>query len=146
MTRLSPQWFDPFEQNQNVTWPAQPSVDNPILKVSHDDDDCTHWSFETKDGQRDRDHCKYVREIQPDQVAKVVMSIGKEHDHKYIKLRMLEFYGFDGQRIGDAFGYKDGTDKKIEFELNKGDRLIGFKKCDRWTEMCVDFQFIIGRK
>jgi hypothetical protein len=115
--------------------------------VSCDNCSETWWSFETKDGQRNRDKWySNVREIQPDQVAKVVMSIGKygsgENPHR---LRMLEFYGFDGQRIGDAFGYKDDTDKKIEFELKKGDRLIGYKKSDRWNG-CVDFQFIIGRK
>jgi desulfoferrodoxin (superoxide reductase-like protein) len=114
--------------------------------VSHNNDSYSFWSFETKDGQRNRDHLKYVREIQPDQVAKVVMSIGKHPGDNSHHLRMLEFYGFDGQRIGDAFGYKDDTDKKIEFELKKGDRLIGFKRSDGWYDCSADFQFIIGRK
>ena len=59
-----------------------------------------------------------MREIQPDQVAKVVLSIGKHLSNNFHRLRMLEFYGFDGQRIRDAFGYKDDTDKKIEFQLS----------------------------
>ena len=113
--------------------------------MSCDNDSCTYWSFETKDGQRNRDHEKYVREIQPDQVAKVVMSIGLCVGNNYHRLRMLEFYGFDGQRIGDAFGYKCDTDRKIEFELKKGDRLIGYKKGSTSTNKsknlgrCVDF-------
>ena len=147
VTRLSPQWFDPFERNQNGTWPANPSVDDPILKVTCDNQSLTHWTFETKGGQRSyKNHYEHVREIQPDQVAKVVMSIGKDGNNNCHHLRMLEFYGFDGQRIGDAMGHKCDTDRKIEFQLNKGDRLIGFKRNDGWNYKCVDFQFIIGRK
>ena len=140
LTRLSPQWFDPFEENQNKTWPENPSVHNPILKVSCDDDSCTFWTFETKDGQRsEKNHLEHVREIQPDQVAKVVMGYGKDDGDDIHRLRMLEFYGFDGQRIGDAMGYKCDQDRKIEFHLNKGDRLIGFKRSDEWDCVCVDF-------
>ena len=89
-----------------------------------------------------------MREIQPDQVAKVVMSIRKHDCYNFHRLRMLEFYGFDGRRIGAALGYKCDADRKIEFELKKGDRLIGIKKAYSagYPERCVDFQFIIGRK
>ena len=67
-------------------------------------------------------------------------------DRDYHRLRSIEFFDKDGKSIDEEFGYKCETDKKIEFELQPGERIVGFRKTNVNAPRCADFQFIIARQ
>ena len=46
-------------------------------------------------------------------------------------LRRLEFYDMNGTKEGATVGHFDANDRKIEVNLDLGERIIGIKKSDK---------------
>ena len=73
------------------------------------------------------------------------MTIGKAC-FTFHRLRSLEFFDEKGNSIGGRQGFFSNEDRVIEFTLEEGERIIGFKKQRNRSGRCADFQFIIASK
>jgi hypothetical protein len=111
-----------------VTWPPNPSYDNPIILFTSDNSGPSYFSFGAKDGSKSRDHFANKRTIDYDKISKVVMTVENANEPSLLS---LEFYDMNGTKEGATLGVFNPNDRKIEINLDLGERIIGIKKSDK---------------
>jgi hypothetical protein len=101
----------------------------------------SRFSFGAKDGSKNTKPFFHSHTIDYDRISKIVMTVSKSNEPY---LEHLSFYDMDGKEKG--MGCLDHTDRKIEVNLELGERIIGIKKSDKSNSYVHDLQFIIARR